>query len=647
MSAEPVKRSQYFNPPSTECPHSSRNHFEDWEEFHLPMARMHHAALHGHGVATGLEVSAGAQEGGTQVVVSPGIALNADGELIALAADGQADIGIDRPGEAGQQIAAPFRVGTAGRESGSYYLCVQFAQTLRFTEGSCGKLEQTPWLRLLPTAGDLGPIEAREAIVLAIVDVDAEGIATVRDRAEGLAHRRQVVGQGTGELRLRRSDTAAGAVADRPSGRIAAGEAGGLRLSVADAADALILDRDDGGRFSSLEIHADDARFFGNLEVPGSLGLASWRLRAGGSETDPTLDLEASADRGSLHVRNAGGNREVMLGVDEGGGVVATVSAQDLQLRAGGNNIAMTLKADGRVGIGTAAPAERLEVDGRIKAGRLSLGNWLPNPGNYVFVGTDALNQADPRNYALLQGSSGFDLGRTFLNSPKMIDFRIGNFTRMLVANDGKVGIGTSSPQATLHVATGTDVTSSGGGFLVIGQTFGESLGFDGNEILARSGGAVSALHLQSDGGDVWIHSKGGSATVMIKSEGRLGIGIANPVHPIHLVGGAHCTGREWRNASSLSCKREVQSLSLDDALEALGDLRPVRFKYVDDDEVRTGFIAEEVPDLVATSDRASLSPMDIVAVLTRVLKFHQKQIQKLSEHLTVAQRQSLERPPA
>ena len=83
----------------------------------------------------------------------------------------------------------------------------------------------------------------------------------------------------------------------------------------------------------------------------------------------------------------------------------------------------------------------------------------------------------------------------------------------------------------------------------------------------------------------------------------------------------------------------------MDDALEALGDLEPVRFKYIDDDEVRAGFIAEEVPDLVATGDRTSLSPMDIVAVLTRVLKFHQKQIQELSERLSVGQGQSLQKP--
>ena len=106
-------------------------------------------------------------------------------------------------------------------------------------------------------------------------------------------------------------------------------------------------------------------------------------------------------------MRNAGGTREVMLGVDEGGGVVSTMTGHDLQLRAGGNQIAMTLKADGRVGIGTAAPVERLDVDGRIKAGRLTMGDWPPNASNYAFIGTNALNQVDFRNYALLQGSSG------------------------------------------------------------------------------------------------------------------------------------------------------------------------------------------------------------------------------------------------
>ena len=42
------------------------------------------------------------------------------------------------------------------------------------------------------------------------------------------------------------------------------------------------------------------------------------------------------------------------------------------------------------------------------------------------------------------------------------------------------------------------------------------------------------------------------------------------------------------------------------------------------------GFIAEDVPELVATPDRKSLAPMDIVAVLTKVLQDQQATINDL-----------------
>ena len=390
------------------------------------------------------------QDAGTQIEVGPGVAIDGRGELIALSAEGQADIGVERPGEAGQQIDPPFRLSIVGREAGTYYLCIQFAQALRFGEGSCGKLEQTPMLRLLSTAGDAGPIEAGEAIVLAIVEVDAAGVAVVRDRAEELPHRRQLVGQWGGELRIRRTDTVSGAATEAPAGRFGAREGGGLRFSVTDAADAMVLDRADGGHFSRLEVHADEARLAGNLELLGSLGLASWRLRPGGSEADPTLDLQPLAgDRSfrvvsqegthvplqvhasssgdanavylapsggrvgigtiapdrpltvvgdgqvALNVRDAGGAHEIMLGIDEAGGVVSTMTGNDLQLRAGGDQAVLTLKADGRVGIGAAEPGERLEVSGRIKAGHLTVGDWPPSPDHFVYFGTAALDQND------------------------------------------------------------------------------------------------------------------------------------------------------------------------------------------------------------------------------------------------------------
>jgi hypothetical protein len=46
------------------------------------------------------------------------------------------------------------------------------------------------------------------------------------------------------------------------------------------------------------------------------------------------------------------------------------------------------------------------------------------------------------------------------------------------------------------------------------------------------------------------------------------------------------------------------------------------------------GFIAEEVPDLVAMKNRKGLSSMDIVAVLTKVVQEQQKTISTLREEL-------------
>src|SRR5512134_240005 len=95
---EDLKRNRYFLEGVPDVPHSSRNHVEDWEGYHLPLLRMHQAHLHGWGIASGLEVSVTA--GGGEVEVQPGVAVDGRGELIALSGSGQADISLVEPGEA-------------------------------------------------------------------------------------------------------------------------------------------------------------------------------------------------------------------------------------------------------------------------------------------------------------------------------------------------------------------------------------------------------------------------------------------------------------------------------------------------------------------------------------------------------------------
>ncbi len=94
MAFEQVKRNKYFDPP-TEFPHSSRNHAEDFAAFHLPLARMHHANLHDWGIARGLEVRGAS--GAAAVTVEPGVAIDKQGQLIALASGGKGDIGANPP----------------------------------------------------------------------------------------------------------------------------------------------------------------------------------------------------------------------------------------------------------------------------------------------------------------------------------------------------------------------------------------------------------------------------------------------------------------------------------------------------------------------------------------------------------------------
>jgi hypothetical protein len=120
---------------------------------------------------------------------------------------------------------------------------------------------------------------------------------------------------------------------------------------------------------------------------------------------------------------------------------------------------------------------------------------------------------------------------------------------------------------------------------------------------------------------------------VLVPSGGNVGIGTTSPSHPLQMGSGAHVTsGGVWTNASSRAYKQDIKSLTKDDAVETLTALQPVQFRYkTDPKEKHVGFIAEDVPDLVASTDRKGMSAMDVVAVLTKVVQDQQKTIAELS----------------
>ncbi|MCB9654019.1 MAG: tail fiber domain-containing protein [Deltaproteobacteria bacterium] len=118
-----------------------------------------------------------------------------------------------------------------------------------------------------------------------------------------------------------------------------------------------------------------------------------------------------------------------------------------------------------------------------------------------------------------------------------------------------------------------------------------------------------------------------------VRVEGNLGIGKnADPSRPIDLANGAYVTASGvWVSASTRAAKTDILPLDQKSALDTLRNLQPVSFRYKKDlTEVSLGFIAEDVPEIVAMNNHASLNAMEIVAVLTAVVKEQDQRIEAL-----------------
>lgn len=129
--------------------------------------------------------------------------------------------------------------------------------------------------------------------------------------------------------------------------------------------------------------------------------------------------------------------------------------------------------------------------------------------------------------------------------------------------------------------------------------------------------------------------------SLVIDSTGRIGLGVAAPLYQIHHSSGARLDAGNWVNASSRGVKQDIHQLDGAAAFDALNALQPVTFAYkTNPAETHVGFIAEDVPELVATADRSGLSSMDVVAVLTKVIQQQQRTIEEMQTRLEKLERE-------
>ncbi len=153
-----------------------------------------------------------------------------------------------------------------------------------------------------------------------------------------------------------------------------------------------------------------------------------------------------------------------------------------------------------------------------------------------------------------------------------------------------------------------------------------------------ENGGGTSTLSFTRYNDDGITPSLGTSQFSIAGDTGYVGIGKSNPAYPLQVGtsasngNGAYVTtGGVWTNGSSKSSKKNIVDLSSKEAIDALVKLEPKIYNYKNDEnETYVGFLAEDVPELVATKDRKHLSPMDIVAVTVKVVQEQEKKIDSL-----------------
>lgn len=203
----------------------------------------------------------------------------------------------------------------------------------------------------------------------------------------------------------------------------------------------------------------------------------------------------------------------------------------------------MTLTRNGRLGVGTDQPQAMLHVGGNytptvgssvgVVAGTFAADGTVVSDGGQVLSRSPSGQRAASMEVDASADSGGDAWYMVSHASISPFGGAAGSFslykngTNYFNLNDaGRVGIRTTTPEAQVHVATGSDVNPSSGGFIQTGNVTGQNIGIDSNEIMARDNGAAADLYLQNEGGNVLVGPAGTS---------RFGLGTTDPQASVHV----------------------------------------------------------------------------------------------------------------
>jgi hypothetical protein len=415
MTSLPLVRTEYLNVSTGTVRSGATSHGEslvDMESYLLRHDQISSSALHSWGVVEGLSTMAAPNP--ANLTVTPGVALDSAGHLIALAVGGFAivDPTVD-PTQVANVPTVPVTadgvvVATSGL-TGDRYLTITWREVLDpSSTGNAPTLIHAPWLRLQLVAdvSDTG-----EQVILAhVVLNDQSRIAALT------ADHRRLAGVPAGRVELRRTRTSAGpplTVDQLAAGEIRATDSGGIGVNllspngatqqvlVADPTGNLALRPGSGSVGIGLRGGSPDRVLHveGNeVHSGGTGGGFSFASRTTGNFVeDPTAGERWVWYASAGTARLWSGSDQLTVGPDAGGlRLSAGTVGAPLELRANGGslgklaltaNTVVARRADGsepivvdtvngRIGQGTATPTHPLHITGNsgIRQNSLYLG---------------------------------------------------------------------------------------------------------------------------------------------------------------------------------------------------------------------------------------------------------------------------------
>jgi hypothetical protein len=281
----------------------------------------------------------------------------------------------------------------------------------------------------------------------------------------------------------------------------------------------------------------------------------------------------------------------ISIGSDSSNNGLISTNNTDLRLgknQSGTFNEYMRINTSGNVGIGTSSPSYLLHVES--SSPRVHIKGTSGDAGLYMKASTSSGGWTVKDN-----GSNEFTIFSDSANSH-----------RLYINCSGNVGIGTTSPGATLDVAGTIRAQPGSAGFCAdhtyLGITYRLGTGEVSDNIDFKICGG-SAGGFTTGGNFRWSTQVGNTAPterMRITPSGNVGIGISSPSYLLHVNGTFYAAG------SSQDYKTSVCQYDTDSCM--FMKLKPVTYQYKDEykhlgkelkSETQIGLIAEEVAEVM------------------------------------------------